>query len=1191
MRTSSQRGHFAIAFLTATILHVASGQEALAQVSDHAQCGTSLPACTTLRTNCCTRDFVSSTTQRAIIIPTDRCHQPVANVGSLGPPGGSNGNVNAPDWCSNPPSGNGNSMYMTYGLVYRLMQNGIPVYWIVNPTKAPTTVTSTQDVQTTKDIDFWVLSSAVSDAPTPNGSLTSAATPPVRLLTTDGSLNLLPVTGGYTRNEFPIRGGAFVIAPENRAAFETFWKKRRGVGNCGQTGVDCYDFRQVRLYDVDPTAVLAWQDFMQPQVNGRHPIYKSQLPVAMRVDYAPPRVARITAGNAMINWLSAANMNDPATNTLTCKTGATFIPADAISCDLDEADVLVDRLQNFNWAWFNISSNTCGPTAQKLRTFLTAVDQVYTAGNVMFSDSGITVAECAGYQMMGGTSGLALQSTGINETTSQPLIIRYPNNLFSQYGDLPMDFAQGAVGYWKRVSGTTSLYSSAFDLPPSTLKRLMTRENTSANNPTCANHDDTGVVGAASPANCDSTENATNADIDDAFAYARFENNPENGLVFYSPGQNLTQNNQAAQLKMVLSSLIATPPFTVEQVFTNTEVSRSQPVVATIGNTEAIVQGSYEYNYVTKNNIQYPVPRSIPGVYVRDDVATFTFPAQLGHMRAVSTGSIGTTGQSLSAGTVLFDAATNIPPVTYSGCSAPFLGDCRTVFTTTAGGRNPEIVHVNTQNVGTLGPVMLDSTFTTAEQTTFIQRILQGYDDGTGFRAALGGVDRSTVAVIGPGASVGGSRPTVAYFGATDGMLHAVCASVGGACTSLGRELWAFIPRTNLSTLRYNSARIDGSPRVLDVRGDFYGTGPTIRTVMIFQTGTGDASSTTAPPAVYALDITDPTAPRVLWEYATSTTRGASDLGVGLTIAAGEAVVGNVKKNLTFIQTNNGGTGGAGSVITAVDTETGSFVWRTAHLYPAPRVASNISVPSSGVPGGVTTIDKTETGSNAFLTDLVVADLYGRVWLLDPATGTSRHVVANVEKPLFSFSTDYHPIGAKPAIYSNGNELFAVVSSGGYVDTTGTTGWGTYAASHYMVAIGLNTDTTAVTLDENSPAADVPLKLTFGGGERAHAQARIVGDEIFVTTDTQNVNAANFGTASGNTGKVYRINLATGQQGTTVVVAQGASSVVNSGTTLFTSSGSKRQQVSTPAAGTIGNRVNPAVEQTKMTRKLWFRVE
>src|SRR5688572_14930721 len=93
-------------------------KRAHAQVVDPATCGTSLPPCTATRTSCCVRNFVSTSTQKAILIPLDRCHQPFVNAVAQGGP---DSNDNAPQWCHDDPSPQTNSQTYVYGLIYRLM--------------------------------------------------------------------------------------------------------------------------------------------------------------------------------------------------------------------------------------------------------------------------------------------------------------------------------------------------------------------------------------------------------------------------------------------------------------------------------------------------------------------------------------------------------------------------------------------------------------------------------------------------------------------------------------------------------------------------------------------------------------------------------------------------------------------------------------------------------------------------------------------------------------------------------------------------------------------------------------------------------------------------------------------------------------------------------------------------------------
>jgi len=1184
---------------------VTTSRDARAQVSDHAQCGTTLPACTTLRTSCCTRDFDSTTAQRAILIPMDRCHQRVSNGGANAP----SVSATAPAWCDDPAPTSANAMNRAYGLVYRLMQQKIPVYWIVNPTKGAPVLTvndnntnpaTTPDART-KDVDFWVVS-ANSSPPGPTTSLTTLGTEtaPVKRMTLSnpgtGSATLV-TADAYDRQQFPIRGGAFLIAPDDRAAFDAFHKTQLGR-TCGTSGQDCYDFRDVHMYEVDPTAKFVWQDYTQPLVASKYYEFTSQLPVAMRVDYTPPKIALVD-GNLLRNFLAAANLDDVDLGG-TCRSGT--ITPNAVACRMSEADVQNNYLSlgGFNWLWLDIgSSSNCTATMARIRTFLTAVVGTYTAGNAMIFDSAIqTFAEkCTGDQgTLGRTgTGLAVTNGAVNETANDPIIVRYPSNLFAQYGDLPLNFSAGSVTNWGRVSGTTNLYNATYDTAPVTLRRLFTQENTAGTD--CVNHDDTGLVGGASAAGCDSTAlNTTTADVVDMYAYGRYLNSRINGVVFYSPGNNLTPSGQQAQLRMVLSSIIAMPPFTVEQVFTNTEVTRGNPIVATINGTEAVVQGSYEYHYKTDGTTQYQVPNRIPGVYVRDDIAGFAFPFLKGHLRATALASVTTTAQTLAAGTTIFDGANGIPPVSFTGCGTNFTAGCRTVWTTidagTPGVTAPTVKFVHEGESGTVGTLMLpDSAFTDADRKQFIQRILKGYDDGTGLVSVLGGIDRSTVAVIGPGASVGSTRPTIAYVGSTDGMLHAFCASVGGACTSLGQELWAYIPRVNLPTLRYNTARIDGSPRVLDVRGTFNGNS-TIKTVLLFHTGGGDPTKPGETPGVYALDVTDPTRPTVLWEYTTPAARGAYELGQGLTIAAGDAVVGGVSKNLALVQTNNGGTGGAASVVTALDLDSGVPAWQFVSTYPdPPRLPANTAVPATAIPPGVVTIDKTVAGFNGFFTDIVVPDLYGRLWVLAP-DGTSRYQDALSNPiPLFSFATDFHPL-TKPAIYLRNGEQYAVFTTGGYADYAGTKSWGSYAANQYLVAVSLDTPIASTTASLTDAAASgfVPIVEPIAGS--GYSQARIVGDDIFVSTDTSDVNAATFGTSASATGTLYAYTFGGASPGlASVVVATGAGAIANSGQKLYSSSGSTRQEASIVAASAVGTAVTAPTQVSQTLRKLWLRTE
>jgi len=223
---------------------------AAAQVgTDFASCAADLGVCDANHEDCCVRAFDPIASDKAIVIPMDRCHQVVAQGGALAPP------TVAAAWCANPGpfSANDNGMYEAYGLVFRLMQNGIPVYWAINPTKEAPALTSGQNLNSqsyaNKDVDMWILSAGATAPSLTTASLTTcngACVPPVKLL---NPATLTPSAAWtYSKKEFPLRGGAFVIAPEDRARFNNLFRRTGEFASFA--GNANYDFSAVDLYEV-----------------------------------------------------------------------------------------------------------------------------------------------------------------------------------------------------------------------------------------------------------------------------------------------------------------------------------------------------------------------------------------------------------------------------------------------------------------------------------------------------------------------------------------------------------------------------------------------------------------------------------------------------------------------------------------------------------------------------------------------------------------------------------------------------------------------------------------------------------------------------------------------------------------------------------------------------------------------------
>ena len=1226
------------------VIVLCAPRAARAQTYDFATCDpsvTSTTACSSTMTHCCkeaanagssfllTGGASCTTGSCAIVIPMDFCHQGNATSSS----------TSAPTWCGNRVSNDGS--ILTYGLIYRLLQNGIPVYWAVNPSKYPVP-TSGEIAQT---VDMWILDSSVSTPPGTSTALTGLGSSPAPVKRMKGGFTSATFgydsTYSYAYKEFPIRGSAFFISASDRANFNKFvnrqspytsWAARSGCySGTGSGGPStCYDFTNVNMFEIQPTASIGWTNYTgtcsgsgtvceatadcggvetckfsgstitPPGTTGAINFRANEIPIGYLMNYAPPKVARFGSGGVAQKWLGQANLEDASSSS--CASTGIFTPSDAVYCAVSESNIASGVLTtgSFGWLWLDHQALTCsssgGTSLSQVESFLTAVSGSYTPGNVMAIADGIDDELCSanGDHMLGSQGGIGLSPS--NGSTPSPVILRYPQSLFMQWGDLPVDFASGTSSSgWALTGGGIDGYTGKFgSISPDSLHRLVSVDVGT----TCTNQKSSKTCdrSASSPGSYlapvgdtgwDTTGGGENTDVT---VYGRYRNVSSNGIVYYLPGTQI--QNHAAELRMLLDSVLATPLGTVTQVPPTTiEATRSSPVIASIANRNAVVQGTYEY--------VSPAP-AITTVTDPSDVAAFEFPYQKGHFRAVDDSSISSTGTSFSSGTVLFDSAksTTMPTVSASGCTGAD-GSCRYIFTTITSTFRPTVIPFDETHrallVSSLGINGVAWT-SSSDQNAFIDKILAGHNSSGSYVPALGGVDRSTAAVIGPSPLVSGSRPTIAYFGATDGMLHAVCASISGACTTLGRELWAYIPRTNLPLLRLNTARIDGSPRVVDALVDVTtgtGTGTKAwRTILTFQTGTGDPGTPGETPAVYALDVSDPFNPVVLWEYDTPTVRGTYELGQGLTMAANQVTISGASKWMAYAQTNNGGTGSAATVVVPIDMETGTNTlgWKFTYAYPdPPRSGSDNIVPSTGIPGGVVPVFATGS-TDGIAKDLVFGDLYGDLWEIDPATGTSKYTDSGgTGIPLFTFESDYHAIGAKPALYSDGTNQYAVFATGGYADPSDSV-WGT-GVQQYLMAVTVTgyATTNHASLTDTSPAADVPVKISLGANEKSYAQAVVVGTQIFVTTDSTDVNSSGYGSSSG-TGHLYSYDFNTSSQGTTVVLATGgASSATADSTNVYVGSNSM-QQLAGAANTATGNSVDSTSAQT-MSRTLWLRTE
>jgi outer membrane protein assembly factor BamB len=273
---------------------------------------------------------------------------------------------------------------------------------------------------------------------------------------------------------------------------------------------------------------------------------------------------------------------------------------------------------------------------------------------------------------------------------------------------------------------------------------------------------------------------------------------------------------------------------------------------------------------------------------------------------------------------------------------------------------------------------------------------------GHGDRAQrLGGISRSSPALVGgsPLVESASRRDQVLYVGGEDGLLHAIVAGrwqagTGGydhAAAGCGQELWAYLPGSLLPALaeqpvgpsaRLPAVHVDGSPVVSDLFVDGDGDGRhEWRTVLV---GTATAESLHQG-VVFALDVTEPLAPRLLWEstlpdLAPGRSRGAtlgwsggwSDAAPRIYLTA--ATASRQQADGTMAPLN----GSYGVLACALNVMDGALLWRFSAAYQGTAV--NLAEPP--------TAPALMQGAVAGVGDsLVFGDPAGRLWVLDAQSG------------------------------------------------------------------------------------------------------------------------------------------------------------------------------------------------------------
>ncbi len=258
-------------------------------------------------------------------------------------------------------------------------------------------------------------------------------------------------------------------------------------------------------------------------------------------------------------------------------------------------------------------------------------------------------------------------------------------------------------------------------------------------------------------------------------------------------------------------------------------------------------------------------------------------------------------------------------------------------------------------------------------------------------------------------AAANANRKPAVYVGANDGMLHAfkapdastACTATGADC---GRELFAFMPTEAMAVLQesdpstskypywdpqYDHAySVDGEITVADIKD-----GTTWRTVLVGTMGRGGKS-------IFALDVTNPDAPSLLWE------KTVSDAAVGTYLgnALGRPIIAKVADGDWRVFLGNGPNSTSDSaVLIMLDAATGA---NKGSINTAATGDNGLSAVNVWDERGTTIPSKPDGNFDT----VYAGDLRGNLWKFDLAT--------NAAIKLYTTRTG-QPITAAPLVAKN----------------------------------------------------------------------------------------------------------------------------------------------------------------------------
>ncbi len=476
-----------------------------------------------------------------------------------------------------------------------------------------------------------------------------------------------------------------------------------------------------------------------------------------------------------------------------------------------------------------------------------------------------------------------------------------------------------------------------------------------------------------------------------------------------------------------------------------------------------------------------------------------------------------------------------------------------------------------------------------------------------------------------------GTSKTMVYFGANDGMLHAVLDEENpSTAKSPGTEMWAFIPPDQLPRLKEmvegfgHQSYVDSTPKIYLKDNNHNGIvepGVPENDEAILVCGERKGGT-----GYFALDITNPFNPLYLWRINQNDNTGSGWASPTTVIPElgetwSEPQFGLVKTSAVdtngtpvfFVGGGYSSNNSSGKTVIAINVTDGSIIKQFG------TIGSPITDMDYAIPSNVLVIDEDDNG---FVDKVYVGDLGGQVWRLgscDPSAFPDCNEDINTWTAHVFFKTDSS--NSRKFFYSPSVTLekgydMVFMGTGDREDACNAT-----PTTPDMIAAVKETHSSLTTIvgetdlvDVTDPTATPPnlttdlgwyIRLVDGSGsavgEKVLAESVVFYKTLYITTFTPNEDPC----APGGDGKLYALSHLTGEavldfdndsnNDRSVTIGGGIPSkpvtlITRTGTKLLISVGSSNPDAASPSFGAGIRNIDPLLPPINFFYKFWKEV-